>query len=79
MILLMTYVVACYTIKVFVGSIQIIMNTIRGNKEESIIDEEPIVITKEDWEEIKREMKEVKKSVKEVKNKMKIDDIEETQ
>ena len=71
MILLMTYVVACYTIKVFVGSIQIIMSKIRGNKEENTLeidlDEEPVVITKEEWEEIKEEIKQLK----EFKNKMK--------
>jgi len=67
MILLMTYVVACYTIKVFVGSIQIIMNKIRGENKNQNLDEEPVVITKEEWEEIKEEIKQLK----EFKNKMK--------
>tara|TARA_B100001564_G_C20438473_1_gene577891 strand:+ start:131 stop:322 length:192 start_codon:yes stop_codon:yes gene_type:complete len=63
----MTYVVACYTIKVFVGSIQIIMNKIRGENKNQNLDEEPVVITKEEWEEIKEEIKQLK----EFKNKMK--------
>ena len=43
------------------------MNKIRGENKNQNLDEEPVVITKEEWEEIKEEIKQLK----EFKNKMK--------
>ena len=49
MIVLLTYVVACYTLKVTIGGIRMITNEIIKKvfqKEE--VDEEPVIITMED-------------------------------
>lgn len=57
MIVLMTYV-AFYTIKATIGGICKIIKTVFSKP-----NEEPVVITKEEWEEIKKEMKELKDQI----------------
>lgn len=70
MIVLLTYVVACYTLKITIGGIRMITNEIIKKVFQKVEeDEEPVIITMEEWKEIKEEIKEIK----EFRNKMTIE------
>ena len=70
MIVLLTYVVACYTLKMTIGGIRMITNEIIKKVFQKVEeDEEPVIITMEEWKEIKEEIKEIK----EFRNKMTIE------